>query len=54
MIYDGLTFQNKYLPKVATTYWFYILLHHAVKILDKRVFNQVNSIDAVKFLQGSR
>ena len=53
MIYDGLTFQNKYLSKVVTTCWFYILLHHAGKILDKRVFNQVNSIDAVKFLQHS-
>lgn len=46
-----LLFKINYLSKVVTTSWFYILLHHAVQILDKRVFNQVNSIDAVNFLQ---
>jgi len=51
MIYNGPAFQNKYLSKVVTTSWFYILLHHAVQILDKRVFNQVNRIDAVIFFK---
>jgi len=50
MVYDGPAFQNKYVPKVASTCWFYILLHDTVEILDKRVFNQVNRMDAVIFL----
>jgi len=53
MEYSCFAFQNKYLSKVATAWWLYILLHHTLKILDKRGFNQVNHIDAVNFLQHS-